>query len=241
MSVDDDIDMQRPHLEPEDVQTSHDTDLFEDNEDNDESGAGNFMDALSQPPTSAVRIDKRARDEAVSEKHRFHEVDYLQTLRQTIHQEAQDSIEEQQRLAEEERERHIRDINEKTQQWEVALKEREKQENHAQEAQLKNVAEEMARHEAEISARKDKELTEELARREAELSVIKNEELEEHTEERRCLAEELARCEAELSKRKKQELEEHEKAISAEMEQKLQLEIEKLGAEKESELANMEQ
>jgi hypothetical protein len=44
-----------------------------------------------------------------------------------IHQEAQDRIEEQRRLAEEERERHMRDVNEKTRQWEAALKEREQE------------------------------------------------------------------------------------------------------------------
>jgi hypothetical protein len=75
MSVDNiDIDMQHPDIQPEDVQTSHDADLFKDDEDKDdnESGAGHFTDALthpptsiSQPPTSAMRIDKRARDEVV--------------------------------------------------------------------------------------------------------------------------------------------------------------------------------
>ncbi|KAG1726854.1 hypothetical protein EDB19DRAFT_1914474 [Suillus lakei] len=172
------------HHEPEDAQTSHDADLFDDDDDDDESGAGNFMDALSQPPnqlptdalpptpltqppTDALRvrhtfrIDKRAREEV-------------------IRQEAQDSLDEQRRLIEEERERHIRDVNEKTRQWEAALKEREKQEIHAREEQAKkNAAEEM--------------------------------------------------------------VEEREKVIAAEMEQRLQLEIEKLRAEKASELANMEQ
>ncbi|KAG1846535.1 hypothetical protein F4604DRAFT_1936372 [Suillus subluteus] len=91
MSVDniDDIDMQRPDVQPEDAQTSHDTGLFEDDEDDDESGAGHFTDAVSQPPTtdavsqpstSAMPNDKRARDEVVPEKCRFHDVDYSQTL-----------------------------------------------------------------------------------------------------------------------------------------------------------------
>lgn len=44
-----------------------------------------------------------------------------------IRQEAQDRIEEQRCLAEEERERHMRDVNEKTQQWEAALKQREQE------------------------------------------------------------------------------------------------------------------
>jgi len=44
-----------------------------------------------------------------------------------MRQKAHEYIQEQQRLAEEERERHIHEINEKTQQWEVALREREKQ------------------------------------------------------------------------------------------------------------------
>lgn len=64
MSVDNIDDMQHSHFEPEDAQTSHDADLFEDN---DESDTGSFMDTLNQPPTSAVpvRLDKRARDEVV--------------------------------------------------------------------------------------------------------------------------------------------------------------------------------
>ncbi|KAG2053518.1 hypothetical protein BDR06DRAFT_1008658 [Suillus hirtellus] len=286
MSVDNvDVDMQRHELE--DAQTSHDADLFDDNEDDDESSPGNFMDALSQPPSQLptdallptpptqpptdalrvrcmVQIDKRAREEVMAEKRRFHEVDFSQSLRQTLYeqqeqikqileervlrQEAQDSLNEQHRFIEEERERHICDVNERTWQWKVALKEREKQEIHAREEQAKkNTAEEMvwrealAQCEAELSTRKDKELAEELARHEEELSARKDNELEERTLERRCLAEELARREAELSERKKQEVEEHKKVIAAEMEQRLHLEIEKLRAEKASELANMEQ
>ncbi|KAG1724417.1 hypothetical protein EDB19DRAFT_1915557 [Suillus lakei] len=123
-----DVDMQHPKFQQEDVQTSHDMDLFSDNEDNDK-GAGDFMDALSQPPTSLPRLKKRAKDEVLSGKCRFHEVNYLQILRQTvyeqqehlnniieetevIHQEAQDHIEEQQHLAEEEHEHHTRNFNE---------------------------------------------------------------------------------------------------------------------------------
>ncbi|KAG1743616.1 uncharacterized protein EDB91DRAFT_1247116 [Suillus paluster] len=160
-----DIDMQHPEFQPEDVQTSHDTDLFGDDED-DDKGAGDFVDALSQPPTSVPRLNKRARDEVISGKHHFREFDYLQILRQTvyeqqehinniiqeteaIHREAQDHIEEQQCIAEEERECHMHDFNE---QWEAALREREreKQEIHTwqeqQQALLrKNIAEELAR------------------------------------------------------------------------------------------------
>ncbi|KAG1890845.1 hypothetical protein F4604DRAFT_1672841 [Suillus subluteus] len=249
MSVDniDDIDMQRPDVQPEDAQTSHDAGLFEDDEDDDESGAGHFTDAVSQPPTtdavsqpstSAMPNDKRARDEVVPEKRRFHEVDYSQTLRETVYkqqerinrimhekevirQEAQDRIEEQRRLAEEERERHICDVNEKTWQWEAALREREreKQETHTwqeqQEAQLrKNVAEELAWHEAKISARKDQEYKKKSRGGEERPT--------------RGIANDV------------EQLEERKNAI-AEMERRLQLEIEKLKAEKESELANMEQ
>ncbi|KAG1722611.1 hypothetical protein EDB19DRAFT_1916575 [Suillus lakei] len=142
MSVDNIDDMQHSHFEPEDAQMSHDADLFEDN---DESNTSSFMDTLNQPPTSVVpvQLDKRTRDEVVSKKCHLHEVNYSQTLCQTMYeqeeqinhiihetevicQEAQDNIEEQQRLAEEECERHIHGINEKTQQWEAALKEQEK-------------------------------------------------------------------------------------------------------------------
>jgi hypothetical protein len=97
-----------------------------------------------------------------SEKCRFKEVDYSQTLRETVYeqeeqinkiireaevvrtrdsvdvhcwllvigqarQKAQEHIQEQHRLSVAERERHMRDISEKTQQWEAALREREKQ------------------------------------------------------------------------------------------------------------------
>lgn len=82
MSVDD-TNTQCPRIGPEDVQTSHDAELFDDNDnDNDngcESGTGNFLDALSQPSasearpstsearpsTSAVRLEKRVRNELV--------------------------------------------------------------------------------------------------------------------------------------------------------------------------------
>ncbi|KAG1812803.1 uncharacterized protein BJ212DRAFT_1482873 [Suillus subaureus] len=106
-----DVDMQHPEFQQEDIQTSHDTDLFGDDEDND-NGAGNFMDALSQPPASVPQLEKRARDEVISGKHCFREVNYSQILHQTvyeqqerinniieetevIHREAQDHIEEQ--------------------------------------------------------------------------------------------------------------------------------------------------
>lgn len=56
----------RPRTMPEDVQTSHDVGLFDEEEDEHEDGAGNFVDALSQPSVCVVRPDKRVRDEAVS-------------------------------------------------------------------------------------------------------------------------------------------------------------------------------
>ncbi|KAG2125769.1 hypothetical protein DEU56DRAFT_916384 [Suillus clintonianus] len=268
-----DVDMQHPEFQQEDVQTSHDADLFggdEDDED-DDKGPGDFMDVLSQPPTSVPqfdisqpptsvprldisqpptsvpqfdisqpptsvprleRLEKRAREEVISGKRRIQEVDYSQVLRQTVYEqqerinniieetevirrEAQDHIEEQRRLAEEEHERHTRDFNER---WEKALREREreKQEIHIwqeqQQALLrKNVAEELARHEAKISAKKDQELAEELARHNADLDTRKNQEKN-------------AR-----------------EPFFAEMERRLQLEIEKMRVEKENELANMEQ
>ncbi|KAG2739433.1 hypothetical protein P692DRAFT_20755900 [Suillus brevipes Sb2] len=216
--------MQHPDIQPEDVQTSHDADLFKDDEDedDDESGAGHFTDALthpptsisqpptsiSQPPTSAMRIDKRTRDEVVSEKRRFHEVDYSETLRKTVY-EQEERINNIKRETEA-RERHMHDVNEKTRQWEAAMKEREQERQRwgrtTDQANANDVMQ-----------------------------------LEERTEEHRRLAEELARRDAELSARKNQELQEREKAIFAEMERRLQLEVEKLRAAKENELANMEQ
>ncbi|KAG2339624.1 hypothetical protein BDR05DRAFT_950964 [Suillus weaverae] len=190
MSVDIDIDMQHPDIQPEDIQTSHNADLFKDDEDedDDESSAGHFTDALTHPPTSISQPPTMPIQ--VSEKRRFHEGDYSETLQKTVYeqeerinnikremeairQEAQDRIEEQQRLAEEEHERHMHDVNEKTQQWEAALKEQE--------------------------------------------------------QERQGIADDV------------KQLQEHEKAIFAEMERRLQLEVEKLRAAKENELTNMEQ
>ncbi|KAG1718076.1 uncharacterized protein EDB91DRAFT_1090347 [Suillus paluster] len=144
-----DINMQHPEFQPEDVQTSHDADLFGDDED-DDKGAGDFVDALSQPPTSVPQLDRRARDEVISGKRHFCEVDYSQILCQTVY----------------EQQEHINNIIQETEvQWEAALREREreKQEIHTwqeqQQALLrKNVAEELAWHEAKISARKDQEV-----------------------------------------------------------------------------------
>ncbi|KAG1836843.1 hypothetical protein F4604DRAFT_1942829 [Suillus subluteus] len=86
MNVDNtDIDMQHPKFQPEDIQTSHDADLFNDDEDNDKD-AGDSMDAVSQPPTSVPRVEKRARDEVISGKRRFCEVNYLETLSQTVYE-----------------------------------------------------------------------------------------------------------------------------------------------------------
>ncbi|KAG1735682.1 uncharacterized protein EDB91DRAFT_1083595 [Suillus paluster] len=159
-----DINMQHPEFQPEDVQTSHDADLFGDDEDNDK-GAGDFVDALSQPPTSVPQLDKRARDEVISGKRRFREVDYSQILRQTVYEQQEhinNIIQETEVLKTTLR---SNDVLQKKSQWEAALREREreKQEIHTwqeqQQALLrKNVAEELAWHEAKISARKDQEV-----------------------------------------------------------------------------------
>ncbi|KAG2365220.1 hypothetical protein BDR07DRAFT_1374482 [Suillus spraguei] len=206
-----DVDMQHPKFQQEDIQTSHDADLFGDDED-DDKGPGDFMDVLSQPPTSVPRLEKRAREEVISGKHCIQEVDYLQ-----IRREAQDHIEEQRRLAEEEHERHMRNFNE---QWEKALREREreKQEIHTwqeqQQALLrKNVAEELAQHEAKISAKKDREKKSRGGEERLSMGIAND----------------------------VKQLEERERAIFAKMERRLQLEIEKMRVEKENELANMEQ
>ncbi|KAG2355485.1 hypothetical protein BDR07DRAFT_1493178 [Suillus spraguei] len=172
--------MQHPEFQQEDVQTSHDADLFGDDED-DDKGPGDFMDVLSQPPTSVPRLEKRAREEVISGKHR---------------------IQGSRLFAEEEHERHTRDFNER---WEKALREREreKQEIHTwqeqQQALLrKNVAEELAQHEAKISSKKDRELAEELARHNADLDTRKNQELEER--ERAIFAEMERRLQLEIEK-----------------------------------------
>ncbi|KAG1724926.1 hypothetical protein EDB19DRAFT_1833996 [Suillus lakei] len=146
-----DVDMQHPEFQQEDIQTSHDADLFGDDEDNDK-GAGDFMDAL-------INYSQILRQTVYEQQERINNI-----IEETevIRREAQDHIEEQQRLAEEEHERHTCDFNK---QWEAALREREqeKQEIHTwqeqqQELLRKNVAEELAWHEAKISAKKDQEV-----------------------------------------------------------------------------------
>ncbi|KAG1726499.1 uncharacterized protein EDB91DRAFT_1086736 [Suillus paluster] len=214
-----DIDMQHPEFQPEDVQTSHDADLFGDDED-DDKGAGDFVDALSQPPTSVPRLNKRARDEVILRQTVYEQQERINNIIQeteVICQEAQDHIEELQCIAEEEHERHMRDFNE---QWEAALREREreKQEIHTwqeqQQALLrKNIAEELARHEAKISARKDQEKKSRGGEERPNTGIAND----------------------------VKQLEERERAIFAEMERRLQLEIEKMKVEKENKLANMEQ
>ncbi|KAG2034926.1 hypothetical protein BDR03DRAFT_984002 [Suillus americanus] len=191
-----DVDMQHPKFQQEDVQTSHDADLFGGNEDNedDDKGPGNFMDVLSQPPTSVPRLEKRAREEVVLRQTVYEQQEHINNIIEEtevvrtgsslwqIHQEAQDHIEEQQRLAEEEHEHHTRNFNER---WEKALRKREREKQ-----------------------KKSRGGEERLS------TGIAND---------------------------VKQLEEHKRAIFAEMEQRLQLEIEKMRVEKENELANMEQ
>ncbi|KAG1840236.1 hypothetical protein F4604DRAFT_1940199 [Suillus subluteus] len=89
MNVDNtDIDMQHPKFQPEDVQTSHDADLFNDDEDDDKD-AGDSMDAVSQPPTSVPRVEKRARDQVFGD-----------TSPDCIRREAQDHIEKKKKKKE---------------------------------------------------------------------------------------------------------------------------------------------
>ncbi|KAG2108812.1 hypothetical protein DEU56DRAFT_920449 [Suillus clintonianus] len=234
-----DVDMQHPEFQQEDVQMSHDADLFGDDED-DDKGPGDFMDVLSQPPTPVYRDSKKGEGRGggperkwyISGKRRIQEVDYSQRKLKWYAREAhwgytadhtgryaeklKTTLRSNDVLQKKSMSATHADFNER---WEKALREREreKQEIHTwqeqQQALLrKNVAEELAQHEAKISAKKDRELAEELARHNADLDTRKN-----------------------------QELEERERAIFAEMERRLQLEIEKMRVEKENELANMEQ
>ncbi|KAG1734253.1 uncharacterized protein EDB91DRAFT_1084157 [Suillus paluster] len=118
----------------------------------------------------------------------------LQKCYWQVRQQAEEHIQEQYLLAEDEHKCHARDIGKQAQQLEAALREWEKQLKYA----------------------------------ENELEVIHKQ------HHQQCQ-------EAELTERRQKELEEHEKSIGAEVEQRLQLEVENLKAEKQAELTNMEQ
>ncbi|KAG2050007.1 hypothetical protein BDR06DRAFT_1011627 [Suillus hirtellus] len=207
-------------------------------------------DVTSLPATRTV-LDKRERlhvqqkqvVDKTSDKRRIKEVDYSETLRQTIY-----SQEEQINTMR----REMQMQNNIKKQWEAALREREEQlekvhqeleENHAQQqencAQQQKQLEDYIRESRETLSQANREAID------AGMHKILEETHERFTQELRRreaeLGEELARREEELRKRKEEECREQSSAIFTKMERRLQHEIEKLKAEKESELARMEQ
>ncbi|KAG1738164.1 uncharacterized protein EDB91DRAFT_1249484 [Suillus paluster] len=167
--------MAHRRIEPEDIQTARDVDLFDQEEtDSTMSGTEDFMDAnliqpstsamqvddtelsdhvlhgsLIQPSVSVMRIDKRdVQDKQVPfGKCRYQEVNYSKILHKTVYEQeervnemkhklcdnkilqeqAQLEAQEQQCLTEEDHARHINDVNNMIQPWEVALAERDTQ------------------------------------------------------------------------------------------------------------------
>ncbi|KAG1789904.1 uncharacterized protein HD556DRAFT_1446692 [Suillus plorans] len=257
MSVDD-TNTQCPRIGPEDVQTSHDAELFDDNDnDNDngcESGTGNFLDALSQPSasearpstsearpstsearpsTSAVRLEKRVRNELASENVAFQEerINKIMEEGRMAHQQVEERLQEQEHHAEVVRQQAEKYIQEQHRLAEVA---RQQAEERIQEQS--RLAEEEHKCHAHDIGKKAQQLEAALRERENQLNHDKNE-LEVIRQQRQQQYQEAV----ELTERKQKELEEREKVIGAEVERRLQLEVETLKAAKKAELANMEQ
>ncbi|KAG2052996.1 hypothetical protein BDR06DRAFT_972674 [Suillus hirtellus] len=273
----------RMHFLPEDVQTYNNVGLFDDAMEDDTSQPSNMIvntvppirssgeidqmdleetvEDVTSPPATRTVLDKRERlhvqqkqvVDKTSDKRCVKEVDYSETLRQTVY-----SQEEQINTMR----REMQMQNDIKKQWEAALREREEQlekvhqeletmhvdivawqENHAQQqenhAQQQKQLEDYIRESRETLSQVNCEAID------AGMHKILEETRERFTQELRQreaeLGEELARREEELRKRKEEECQEQSSAIFTEMERRLQHEIEKLKAEKESELARMEQ
>ncbi|KAG2102822.1 uncharacterized protein F5147DRAFT_776177 [Suillus discolor] len=258
-------------MEPEDIQTACEGDLFDQEEtDSNMSSTENFMDAgLNQPSAnpiqvndaenfdhvqensvvrpsdSVIRVNKREINDAQEEqvpsgKRRYQEVDYSKMLRKTVYEQeervnkmkrklcdnkvlyeqVQLEIQEQQCLAEED----------------PALTERD--------TRLSKVYKELEEHNNQI-----KQSSEALGLNNHKQTEVDIQTMLQDTHQRYAqqleqweaeVTLELARREAELNARKDKEFEEREKCMIDHMEQRLQLELRKFKAEKESKLANME-
>ncbi|KAG1895935.1 uncharacterized protein F5891DRAFT_983797 [Suillus fuscotomentosus] len=264
----------RTRFLPEDVQTYNDVGLFDDAMEDDTSQPSNMIintvppirssgeidqmdleetvEDVTSPPATRTVLDKRERLHVqkkqvvnkTSDKRRIKEVDYSETLRQTVY-----SQEEQINTMR----REMQMQNDIKKQWEAALREREEQlekvhqeletmhvdivawqENHAQQqenhAQQQKQLEDYIRESRETLSQANREAID------AGMHKILEETHERFTQELRRreaeLGEELARREEELRKRKEEECREQSSAIFTEMERRLQHEIEKLKAEK---------
>ncbi|KIK31951.1 hypothetical protein CY34DRAFT_111168 [Suillus luteus UH-Slu-Lm8-n1] len=237
-------------LEQEDIQTSHDANLFEDDDDmeDDMENAAKFqtttqvnslvrttrmdkreasqMDidgAPGQPPTGS---DKKEKLKMVPDKHCIKEVDYSAELHAIVYSQTEEinhMRHEMEKEAQNLQQTHMSSMEEIRKQWEVALRE--------QEVQLtKELSDKASR------AEQHKQF-EDYMRRGREAVCHANPEVD----ARKRYEQELVQREEEFSRKKEEEFLGHENVRFSEMEQRLKSEVDKLRAEKENELANMEQ
>ncbi|KAG2739038.1 hypothetical protein P692DRAFT_20756977 [Suillus brevipes Sb2] len=230
--------------EKEDIQTSHDANLFDDDDDEmedvhqpafsqtttrmdkREASQMDLDDAKGQPSTD---LDTRERVKTVSDKRRIKEVDYSLELREMVYSQTEQINNmklEMEKGAQNLKNEHMRNIEVMKQQWEAQ-----------QEAQRTIELERQAsRAELEDHLRRSREAVSHANHEAVEASVQKILE-----DGRKQFEQELAQREDEFSRKKEEEFREHENVRFREMEQRLKDEVEKLRAEKESELAKMDQ
>ncbi|KAG2108146.1 hypothetical protein BD769DRAFT_1675405 [Suillus cothurnatus] len=235
-------------LEQEDVQTSHDANLFDDDMedyaafqtpiqsdhmewdltgmtrmDKREASRMDLDNATGHPPTES---DKRERLKTVSDKRRIKEVDYSVELRETVYSQTEQINKMRYEMEKVHRgsnlqQQHMHNMEEMRKQWEAAQRERE--------AQLtKEFEASRAEHQQQLEDRiRSREAASHANREAVETSMQKILE-----DSRKRFEQELARREEEFRR---------EDVRFDEMEQRLKHEVDKLRAEKESKLAKMEQ
>ncbi|KAG2120410.1 uncharacterized protein F5147DRAFT_766328 [Suillus discolor] len=188
-------------------------------------------DATGQPPTG---FDKEERFKRVSDKCRIKEVDYSAELHEMVYSQMEQinhMRREMEREAQNLQQAHMSSMEDIRKQWEVALREREAQltkEFKASRVEQHQQLEDYMRRSREAVGHANREVVETSMQKILEDS-------------RKRFEQELAQCEEELNRKKEEEFLEREHARFGEMEQRLKSEVDKLRAEKESELANMEQ
>ncbi|KAG2752470.1 hypothetical protein P692DRAFT_20871946 [Suillus brevipes Sb2] len=196
---------------------------------------------LDQPPTRTAPLEKREKrvtNPVLPDKRRIKEVDYSETLRDIVYRQ-EELINNMKTEVEKQRGEHVHDINELKRQWETTLREWEEQLAKAQKEIERTRVQQQQQLEEYIKQTRE---TLGKANRDAiEATIQKIQEdahdhlARERTQQEADLREKLAQREEELKRKTNEEFQERNKAILAEMEQRLQQE-----AEKESELAKME-
>ncbi|KAG1723514.1 hypothetical protein EDB19DRAFT_1916073 [Suillus lakei] len=196
---------------------------------------------LDQPPTRTAPLEKREKrvtNPVLPDKRRIKEVDYSETLHDTVYRQ-EELINNMKMEVEKQRGEHVHDINELKRQWETTLREREEQLAKAQKEIERTRVQQQQQLEEYI--KQTRETLGKANRNMIEATIQKIQEdthdhlARERTQQEADLHEKLAQREEELKRKTNEEFQEHNKAILAEMEQRLQQE-----AEKESELAKME-